>query len=128
MTEKEILFSVGKDDCKWEYFRCPGPGGQKVNKTSSGVRCKHPPSGAMGQATDTRSQHQNKVLAFERMANSKEFKEWHRVECARRTGKLDESKRNVDREMKNIKVEVKEDGKWVEVDKDDILRDKNETT
>jgi len=116
--EPELLFSVTKEDCRWDYFRCPGKGGQKVNKTSSGVRCTHKASGAVGQACDERSQHLNKRLAFERMANSNEFREWHHIEVSRRTGQLDASRRHVEREMEKIKVEVKEDGKWKEVPKD----------
>lgn len=120
---KELLFSVTKDDCRWDYYRCPGKGGQKVNKTSSGVRCTHPPSGAVGQSCDDRSQHINKKTAFTRMVDTKEFKSWHRLEVARRTGKMDEIKRTVEREMKNVKVEVKEDGLWTEVDKNEKLED-----
>ena len=112
MTRK-LLFSVTKGDCKWDYFRCPGKGGQKVNKTSSGVRCTHPPSKAVGQSCDDRSQHVNKKVAFKRMADSKEFKSWHRQEIARLTGKLEEAKRQVEQEMKRIKIEVREDGVWV---------------
>ena len=121
---KKLLFSVTKDDCKWDYYRCPGKGGQKVNKTSTGARCTHPPSGAVGQACDIRSQYQNKKLAFTRMANSKEFKDWHRLEVARQTGKLDNVERTVEREMKKIKVEIREDGVWVEIDKNDTLEEK----
>lgn len=120
--QPELLFSVTKDDCRWDYFRCPGKGGQKVNKTSSGVRCTHKASGAVGQACDERSQHLNKRLAFERMAASNEFKDWHRIEVARRTGQLEQSKRRVEQEMQRIRVEVKnEDGRWVEVDKNTEL-------
>ena len=120
---KQLLFSVTKDDCRWDYFRCPGNGGQKVNKTSSGVRCTHPPSGAVGQSCDIRSQHQNKKLAFERMANTEEFKTWHRLEVARRTGELAEVERKVTQELNNVKVEVKHDGVWTEVDKNSSLKD-----
>ena len=119
--ERKLLFSVTKTDCRWDYFRCPGKGGQKVNKTSSGVRCTHPPSGAVGQSCDERQQSQNKKLAFKRMAESKEFQAWHKLECARVTGKLDQIEREVEKQMRNIKVEIKEDGLWTEVDKDDPL-------
>ena len=121
MMKKKLLFSVTKDDCKWDYFRCSGAGGQKVNKTSSGVRCTHPPSGAIGKSCEERSQPANRKIAFKRMAETKEFKTWHKLECARITGKLDQVEREVERQMRNIKVEVKEDGIWTEVDKNDPL-------
>lgn len=123
MAERELLFSVTKEDCRWDYFRCPGKGGQKVNKTSSGVRCTHKASGAVGQSCDERSQHINKRLAFERMVETKEFKQWHRMEVARRTGQLERAEDKVAKEMCNIKVEIQQNGKWTEVDKDDPLSD-----
>lgn len=110
---KELLFSITAKDCEWSYTRGSGAGGQKRNKTSSAVHCSHRPSGAHGYSEDTRSQADNKRLAFERMANSKEFQAWVKVEMARRTGVLAEVDREVEAEMKKVKVEVKRDGKWV---------------
>ena len=127
-SKRKLLFSVTKNDCRWDYFRCPGKGGQKVNKTSSGVRCTHPPSNAVGKSCDERSQHENKKRAFVRMCESKEFKRWHRLECARRTGELDRIEREVERQMQFVKVEVREDGLWTEVDiNDPLLDDKTES-
>ena len=74
---KKILFSVTDKDCKFTYTRGSGKGGQKRNKTSSAVRCHHVPSGAMGYSDDTRSQLQNKKIAFSRMAKTPEFNCWH---------------------------------------------------
>jgi len=122
--DKEPLFSVTANDCKWDYIRGSGAGGQHRNKTDSAVRCTHPPSKAVGYAEDTRSQHQNKRLAFERMAKSKEFQKRHKMEVARRTGKLEEIKHWVDKEMRtHIKVEIKDGKKWAEVDRNDPLSD-----
>lgn len=119
--ERELLFSLTKNDFKFDYFRCPGKGGQKVNKTSSGVRCTHPPSKAVGKSCDERSQSLNKRIAFERMCATKEFKRWHRLEVSRITGEQDRIEREVERQMRQVKLEVKEDGRWVERDKNDPL-------
>lgn len=119
--ERKLLFSVTRDDCRWDYYRGKGPGGQHRNKTDSCVRCTHPPSGAVGVCCEHRSQHKNKPIAFTRMAESKEFKDWHKIECARRSGELALIEAEVERQMRKIKVEVKQDGKWIEVDKDDPL-------
>ena len=114
---RELLFSVTAHDCEWDYLRGKGKGGQKKNKTSSAVRCRHIPSGAMGYAEDTRSQIKNRQLAFMRMARSNEFKKWHRVEIARRTGELLEIKEKIEKDLKNpliTKIESKSDtGKWI---------------
>lgn len=111
---RELLFSVTASDCRWDYYRGSGAGGQHRNKTESAVRCTHLKSGAVGQAEDTRSQHENKKLAFGRMARTKQFQAWARLEAMRITGKLREIEEKVDREMRlNLKVEVRHNGKWV---------------
>jgi protein subunit release factor B len=117
---KQLLFSVTASDCEWEYMRGTGPGGQKRNKTESKVRCTHRPSGAVGESDETRSQHDNKRLAFVKMANTKEFKIWHKIETARQMGQvvnLDEIVKEAMAE-RNLKVEGKVDGKWSPLDVD----------
>lgn len=120
---KELLFSVTAADCDWSYTRGTGKGGQKKNKTSSAVHCTHRPSGAHGYSEATRSQLDNRRDAFRKMAESKEFKTWHKLETAKRLGQLADVDEKVAREMRNIKVEIKDDGKWTAVDKDDELDD-----
>ena len=113
---KELLFSVGASDCEWSYTRGAGKGGQKKNKTSSAVHCTHRPSGAHGYSEASRSQLENKQEAFRKMAESKEFKAWWKIEVARKTGQLYEIEQEVERQMRNVRVEGKdEDGKWVEL-------------
>ena len=120
---KQLLFSVTASDCDWSYTRGTGNGGQKKNKTNSAVHCTHRVSGAHGYAEDSRSQHQNRAKAFERMANTKEFQEWNRLEAMRKSGAMAVIEDNVEREMKKIRVEVKVDERWTEVDKNDPLHD-----
>ena len=113
---KELLFSVTAKDCEWEYYRGSGPGGQKKQKSSTAVRCTHKPSGAVGQAQDTRSQAKNKRLAFRRMSETEKFRKWVAIEAARVTGAEAEAKRYAERQMEpdNLRVEVKKAGKWTE--------------
>lgn len=73
---KVKMFSVTASDCRWDVFRGSGDGGQKKQKTSSGVRCVHEPSGAEGKATDSRNQSINRKTAFERMVATPEFQGW----------------------------------------------------
>ena len=105
---KQLLFSVIKSDCDWDTFRCPGNGGQKVNKTSSGIRCTHRASGAVGKSCDTRSQSQNRHHAFRKMFETAEFKAWHKLEVARRTGMLQDVETRVNELMADcyLKVEL----------------------
>lgn len=64
-------------------------------------------SGAVGKGTETRSYQQNRKAAFKRMAESKEFKAWHKLECARRLGQLESIEDAVDLAMldPNLKIE-----------------------
>ncbi len=55
-------------DCEIEFFIASGPGGQHRNKVETGVRLTHRPSGLTVTATERRSQHANREMAFERMA------------------------------------------------------------
>ena len=55
-------------DCDLEFFIASGPGGQHRNKVETGVRLTHRPSGISVTATERRSQHANREVAYERMA------------------------------------------------------------
>ena len=114
MSERELLFSVTAANCRFDYYKGTGAGGQKKNKTSSACRVTHLASGAVGNAEDDRSQHVNKRLAFGRMARTKTFQTWARLEGLRRIGVLDEIERKVDMEMRlNTQVYFQVDGRWV---------------
>jgi protein subunit release factor B len=54
--------------CEVAFFIAGGPGGQHRNKVETGVRLLHWPSGITVVATERRSQHANREMAFERMA------------------------------------------------------------
>lgn len=53
--------------CEVDRFRASGPGGQKRNKTDSAVRLRHRPSGLVGEANESRSQHENRARALRRL-------------------------------------------------------------
>ena len=52
------------DELKRDVFRCGGPGGQHQNKTESGVRYTHMPTGVAAESRSERSQHKNDALAL----------------------------------------------------------------
>ena len=57
---KKLLFSLTKKDFVIETFRSGGPGGQNQNKRNTGVRIRHPESGAVAESRVHRTQEQNK--------------------------------------------------------------------
>jgi hypothetical protein len=62
LTDTQLL-----DQCAVDTYRASGPGGQKRNKTSSAVRLRHPPSGLIVIAEESRSQHENRARALGRL-------------------------------------------------------------
>lgn len=57
-------------DVRFETFRSSGAGGQHVNKVESAVRAIHIPTSIAVVVRDSRSQHQNKKIAVERLMNT----------------------------------------------------------
>lgn len=53
--------------CRFEPFKSTGKGGQKKNKTSSAVRLFHEPSGIAVTASESRSQHENRLKALKKL-------------------------------------------------------------
>src|SRR5438105_526670 len=62
LTDTQLLAQ-----CSVDTYRASGPGGQKRNKTSSAVRIRHPSSGLMVIAEESRSQHENRARALRRL-------------------------------------------------------------
>jgi peptide chain release factor len=66
MAQTERVFFSEKE-VQYQAMRSSGAGGQHVNKVSSAVRATHIPTGIAVVSMDSRSQHQNKKLATERL-------------------------------------------------------------
>lgn len=59
--------NINKADLRKDTFRSSGAGGQHVNKTESGVRYTHLPTGIVAESTDGRSQIKNNEIALNRL-------------------------------------------------------------
>ncbi len=62
-----ICSELDERDVEYQAIRSSGSGGQHINKVSSAVRATHVPTGLQVLAQDSRSQHQNKKLALQRL-------------------------------------------------------------
>jgi protein subunit release factor B len=113
---KQHLFTLTKKDFKVQTFTSGGPGGQHQNRVETGVRISHLASGAVEESRSEKSQHQNKKLAFRKLANSKKFQIWLKLKAAEITSgeTIDQY---VEKAMRaeNIKIEIKDEkNKWID--------------
>ena len=114
--EREKLFSVTDFEVSW--FSGTGAGGQYRNKHQNCCRIKHKETGIIGTGQSNRNQEANRKEAFMSVVNNPRFQVWLKTKISdvlynsSREESIDDI---VDREMKNIKIEVKDDkGNWVD--------------
>jgi protein subunit release factor A len=86
MENKKLLFSVTMKDLDMQTFSVGGHGGSGKDTSNSGVRLIHRDSGAVGEGRENRTNTLNRQSALRKLAETKEFKIWHKAECARRMG------------------------------------------
>jgi protein subunit release factor B len=91
LHERMKRLGVSEDDLRETFIRSSGPGGQKVNKTSSGVYLVHLSTGLSVKCQQSRSQAVNRFLArrilldrIERIRNGIVEAEKKRIEKIRR--------------------------------------------
>jgi protein subunit release factor A len=92
-------------ECRVETFRAGGPGGQHQNKTESGVRLTHIPTGITVTARDSRSQHRNRQIALDRLRSALE--ERARPETPRIPTRTPASEKRKRMEEKRRRAEIK---------------------
>ncbi len=70
-----MTVEIKESDIRFEFYRGSGPGGQHRNVTDSAVRLRHLPTGIVVQASESRSQAQNREVAMERLKIALEKRE-----------------------------------------------------
>ena len=121
---KELLFSVTKNDLEVDWFSGTGCGGQYRNKHQNCCRIRHKDSGAIATGQSQRDRISNLKEAMENLTKSPKFKAWVKVRVGEVTGEKADIEAKVDRAMRHLKFEVKDEaGNWKEVQEDDIIDD-----
>ncbi|KUJ60954.1 peptide chain release factor H [Flavobacteriaceae bacterium CRH] len=87
--------SILENDIQYQAMRSSGAGGQHVNKVSSAIRATHIPTGIAVVSMDSRSQHQNKKLATERLLKKLEDEKLNQLK--NHVGKQWENQLNIER-------------------------------
>ncbi|MBF4515380.1 peptide chain release factor H [Flavobacterium sp. ANB] len=87
--------SILENDIQYQAMRSSGAGGQHVNKVSSAIRATHIPTGIAVVSMDSRSQHQNKKLATERLL--KKLEDEKLIQLKNHVGKQWENQLNIER-------------------------------
>lgn len=123
---KELLFSVTKNDLEIDWFSGTGCGGQYRNKHQNCCRIRHKDSGAIATGQSQRDRVSNLKEAMENLTKSPKFKAWVKVRVGEVTGEKADIEAKVDRAMRHLKFEVRDEaGNWKEVQEDDIIDDCN---
>ena len=119
---KELLFSVTKNDLEIDWFSGTGCGGQYRNKHQNCCRIRHKDSGAIATGQSQRDRVSNLKEAMENLTKSPKFKAWVKVRVGEVTGEKADIEAKVDRAMRHLKFEVKDEaGNWKEVQEADII-------
>jgi len=100
-TDEELL-----SQCRVETFMAGGKGGQHQNKTESGVRLVHLPTGLVVTSREERSQYRNKSIALERLRDGLEKR--NRRPKARRPTRIPKAERERRLEKKKQRGQKKE--------------------
>jgi peptide chain release factor 1 len=79
----EVQIDIKPDDVRIDTFCSGGPGGQHQNKTQSGVRLTHLPTGTVAESRSERSQHKNKEICW-RMLRTRIYETLAEKERAKR--------------------------------------------
>lgn len=120
--DRERIRLASKEDFDVSYFCGSGKGGQAKNKVASGVQIIHRETGAIGRASDSRSQADNKKTAFKRLLETKKMKIWlnRKLFEVREQQTLEESIEK-DTTDDKLRYEVLRDGKWTEVNPAELV-------
>lgn len=108
LLERMARLGVAESDLRETFVRSSGPGGQKVNKTSTCVQLVHVPTGLAVKCQRERSQAMNRFLARRLLLDRIERLQKGVVEAERqRTEKIRRQKRKRSKRAREKMLEAK---------------------
>jgi len=118
-------FKVTKKDFEVTWFSGKGAGGQHRNKHMNCCRLKHKVTGIIKTGQSNRDRQSNQAEALNAMAEDKRFKAYcqlqlSELELKEKTGKTIHDLVNEAMKPENLKIEIQQNGKWIDENSDNI--------
>jgi peptide chain release factor len=104
IDERLAALGTRATDVEERFVRGSGPGGQKINKTSSTVWLRHRPTGIEVRCQRERSQAANRELAWQELCAKLE--ERQRAERARQTDEREQLRRRNRQKTRGQKIRM----------------------
>jgi peptide chain release factor 2 len=92
--DDSIQVDIKMDDVRVDTFRAGGKGGQKQNKTDSGVRFTHLPTGIVVSSRGERSQTMNRATCMSMLRA--QLYEYYRAQKEKENSRFDQEKKAID--------------------------------
>src|SRR6202012_5441795 len=105
LVSRMRILGVRPDEFEELFSRSSGPGGQHVNKVSTAVTLVHRPSGLSVTAQETRSQHRNRQLAFNRLITL--IEETRKRQATERRAAIERERRRNSRRPRALRREIR---------------------
>ncbi|CAD0091679.1 unnamed protein product [Aureobasidium mustum] len=118
--------TILESDITEAFLKGTGPGGQKINKTSSAVQLKHLPTGLVIKCQETRSRSQNRKIARRILAERIELMLMGDQSRAALKAERDKKKKASKNKKARRKYRKLDDGKEVEIEDGETNEDQDQ--
>ncbi|KAK6004052.1 hypothetical protein QM012_008902 [Aureobasidium pullulans] len=118
--------TILESDITEAFLKGTGPGGQKINKTSSAVQLKHLPTGLVIKCQETRSRSQNRKIARRILAERIELLVMGDQSRAALKAEREKKKKASKNKKARRKYRKLDDGNYVQIEEGEINDDQDQ--